>query len=243
MRHGKTSKGIVRILLVIAWLTSAASFAESSLPRTPVVVELFTSQGCNSCPPADALLGELANRSDVVALAFHVDYWDGLGWQDRFALPEAVQRQQRYAETLQHAGVFTPQVVVGGQTSLLGTDRRGIVAHMGTSSDAAPITLVVETAELKIVLGTRPNASLSDVNLVAFVSAASTPIGRGENVGRTLKEFNIVRAFRRLGAWDGASRTFDVALASLPADADQVAVFIQQTGQGAIAGAARTDLR
>jgi hypothetical protein len=239
MRHRKTGNAIVRMLLLATWLASAASFAESP----PVVVELFTSQGCNSCPPADALLGELANRSDVVALAFHVDYWDGLGWHDRFALPEAVQRQRRYAATLPHAGVFTPQVVVGGRSSLLGTDRRGIVARIGTSSDAAPITLAVDATDLKVALGTRPKASPYDVNLVAFVGAASTPIGRGENAGRTLKEFNIVRAFRRLGAWDGAPNTFDVALASLPADADQAAVFIQRAGQGAIAGAARIDLR
>jgi hypothetical protein len=93
--------------------------AQSNSPRGPAVVELYTSQGCSSCPPADALLGELSQMPNVVALAFHVDYWDSIGWRDHFALPTAVERQHRYIETLGLSSAFTPQVVVDGRSSFV----------------------------------------------------------------------------------------------------------------------------
>src|SRR5580765_8042689 len=104
-------------------LASIPSFQAVAGGESPVVIELFTAQGCSSCPPADALLGELARKPNVVALAYHVDYWDELGWKDRFAIPEAVPRQLGYVRRMGRSGAFTPQAVIGGDTSALGSDR------------------------------------------------------------------------------------------------------------------------
>jgi hypothetical protein len=106
-------------------------WAEPPAGAGPVVVELFTSQGCSSCPPADALLGEFAKQQNVIALAYHVDYWDGIGWRDRYSMPEATVRQRRYVESLRQSSAFTPQAVIGGSRSFVGSDRPGIVAAIG----------------------------------------------------------------------------------------------------------------
>src|SRR5271170_5874564 len=164
----------------------------------PVVVELFTSQGCSSCPPADVLLGELAGQQNVVALAFHVDYWDSIGWRDRFSMAAATLRQSRYVDGLRLRSAFTPQVVIGGSRSLVGSDRRGIEAAVaqGASTDV-PVAATVAGDELVISLTEAAATASHDVELVAYLPQATTQIGRGENSGRTLTEFNIVRDFRR----------------------------------------------
>ena len=114
--------------------------AQSNSPRGPAVVELYTSQGCSSCPPADALLGELSQMPNVLALAFHVDYWDSIGWRDHFALPTAVRRQQQYVETLGLSSAFTPQVVVDGRSSFVGSDKRRILAAIAEPLNTIPIS-------------------------------------------------------------------------------------------------------
>ena len=111
-------------------LAAGSRRAQSNTPRGPAVVELYTSQGCSSCPPADAVLGELAQMSNVVALAFHVSYWDNIGWPDHFALPIALERQRRYVETLGLSSAFTPQAVVDGRGSFVGSDKRRILSAM-----------------------------------------------------------------------------------------------------------------
>ena len=227
-----------RVVLVTlaGWVLGASS-------GRAAVVELYTSQGCSSCPPADALLGELAKRSDVVALAFHVGYWDSLGWRDRFAIPESVDRQEGYVQSLGLSSAFTPQLVIDGRTSLVGSDRRRIEAALGPAADPIPVTVHVTSGALLIALPARAVRGGYDVNLVAFLPQASTAIGRGENGGRTLAEFNIVRQFRRLAAWQGEEATLRVALDSFPADATRVAVLLQRTRQGPIDGSAVADLR
>ncbi|HEY1313675.1 MAG TPA: DUF1223 domain-containing protein, partial [Steroidobacteraceae bacterium] len=113
-------------------LRLACALIAPALSR-PAVVELFTSEGCSSCPPAEAYLGDLARRADVLALAFHVDYWDDLGWRDRFELPEAVQRQRLYARNLRLASIYTPQIVVDGRGDFVGSDRASIAAALAQS--------------------------------------------------------------------------------------------------------------
>src|SRR5229473_6152848 len=115
---------LVLTLAIAAVGPPGKGMAQSRSTASSVVVELYTSQGCSSCPPADALLGELARLPNVIALAFHVDYWDSIGWRDRFAVPEAVKRQSRYVETLALSTPFTPQVVIDGRASYVGSDRR-----------------------------------------------------------------------------------------------------------------------
>ena len=210
--------------------------------KGPVVVELFTSQGCSSCPPAEAVLGELSGRADVIAVAFHVDYWDGGGWRDRYSIPDAVRRQHAYTRELRLSSAFTPQAVVDGRTSLVGSDRRSIAATLAEPPAEIPLSLEIVEGSLRIEVPERRARDEHDVNIVAYLSQATTAVGRGENAGRTLTEYNIVRGFATLGKWSGAARHYSVPLSSLPKDADRVAVFVQRANQGPMAGAAALPL-
>jgi hypothetical protein len=217
--------------------------AQSSSPRGPAVVELFTSQGCSSCPPADALLGELSQLPNVLALSFHVDYWDSIGWRDHFALPIARERQRRYVETLGLSSAFTPQVVVDGRSSFVGSDKRRILAAVAEPLNRIPIIVEVARGDITITVPERPDHERYDVNLIAYVPHAATNVGRGENSGRTLEEFNIVRQFRSLGVWNGQDSVFRAPLDSFPGDATRVAVLVQRAQQGPIVGSATALLR
>src|SRR5688500_8706196 len=125
---------------LLSLILVAALFPASAVAR-PVVVELFTSQGCSSCPPADEFLGELARNPDIIALAYHVDYWDDLGWKDRYSLPVASQRQRGYVKRLSRAGAFTPQIVVSGDTSLVGSNRTEVKRAIEGDRDALAMKL------------------------------------------------------------------------------------------------------
>jgi hypothetical protein len=229
-----------------AILIAGASLCCSTLANAqsrPAVVELFTSEGCSSCPPAEAYIGELAQRRDVLALAFHVDYWDDLGWRDRFGLPEAVQRQKAYANTLRLSSVYTPQVVIDGQHDFVGSDRSSIARALAGNRSGVAVALSVRDGEVLVDLGAHEKAAPCDVMLISYLREAVSPIGRGENAGRTLKEFNIVRAFRSLGRWDGQKQVYRSRVDSLPSDATDVAVLIQPVGQAPIIGAGTVALR
>lgn len=234
-------------------------------PR-PAVVELFTSEGCNSCPPAETYVGELVGRGDVLALSFHVDYWDDLGWRDRFGLSQSVERQRAYARSLRLSGVYTPQIVVDGRADYVGSNRGAIDRVLKSSRDGVPLSLTVLDGEARVrlepaggVVGSRASdtsgasgalrgdalakGQSADVVLVAYLHEAVSPIGRGENAGRTLEEFNIVRAIQPLGHWNGSTQEFHTKLASLPQDTTDVAVLVQLPGQGAILAAATQRVR
>lgn len=233
--HGASRK-LVTLLAIIGTLcgTTAAG--------TPVVIELFTSQGCSSCPPADALLGEWARQPNIVALAYHVDYWDDLGWKDPFSIPEAAQRQRGYVKRLSRSGAFTPQAVVSGDTSLIGSNRAELQQAIAAERDALAIVLSKAGPYLSVRLPERWNEPM-DVYAVSYLAEATTQVRRGENARRSLTEVNIVRSFKQLGRWNGQPRTLKVPLASFPRDATAVAVLLQRPGQGAIAGAATLALR
>jgi hypothetical protein len=239
MRHAVRPALIFSLTIFGYWGTC---FAESSATGRPVVVELFTSQGCSSCPPADALLGELARQPNVIALGFHVDYWDSIGWRDRYSIPLATQRQRHYVDELRLSSAFTPQVVINGRRSFVGSDRQRIVAAIAEAPDGVPIEAVVAHGELVISLPDNGDHRNDDVNLVAYLAQATTQVGSGENSGRTLTEFNIVRQFLRVGVWNGKISTFRVPLNSFPSDANRVAVLVQQGNQGSIAAAVTASL-
>jgi hypothetical protein len=223
--------GVLMICGSLGWTASV-----DAQPR-PAVVELFTSEGCSSCPPADAFLGELAERPDVLALAFHVDYWDDLGWRDRFGLAEAVQRQRMYVNTLRLSSAYTPQVVIDGHADFVGSDRASISKGLAGNRDGVGIALSVRDGVVLIDLAAQAVAA-SDIVLVGYRRQAVSAIGRGENAGRTLTEFNIVRGVRTLGQWDGKARQYQARVDSFPADATDVAALVQSVGQGHIIGAA-----
>jgi hypothetical protein len=229
------SKVPYAFLVVVALACHTSAAAENS---RPAVIELYTSQGCSSCPPADALLGELSRQPNVLALAFHVDYWNDQGWTDPYSLRDAVLRQSAYSKARGPASVYTPQVVVDGREEYLGSDRSKIERAIGEVRTGVPVTLDVTDRNLVIALGGGQCLAPSDVLAVTFLRKATSKIGRGENSGRTLEEFNIVRSIRKIGKWNGEAVTFHVPLSAVPKDATDFAVLVQLPGQAQIIGAA-----
>ena len=216
----------------------------------PVVVELFTSQGCSSCPPADALLGELSKRKDVLALGFHVDYWDYIGWKDPYASKLATKRQRQYADTFKLSFVYTPQMVVNGLTETVGSDRAGIEAALekAKARAAAHPSLAFERRTdggLLVHVGAAETKRPATVWLACFDRQRSTPVPRGENAGSTLTNYHIVRHFESLGTWKGQTLELSVAPAVVEEYAgrpDQdMAVLVQTEGIGPILAAERLD--
>ena len=206
----------------------------------PVVVELFTSQGCSSCPPANAFLNELSKQpSDVLALAFHVTYWDYLGWKDPFSLPVATDRQAQYGRRFGD-GSYTPEIVVDGAAGLVGSYRDEVnsaIAKARTQNvTAAEVNLVARDGKASIDIGA--GKGVARVMLVGFDREHVTAIGRGENRGRTMAEANIVRSFRSVGQWNGAP----VHLEEQLPDGEQVAVILE-SADGRIVGASRVSAR
>jgi hypothetical protein len=179
----------------------------------PVVVELFTSEGCSSCPPADRLLAELAkDRHDVLALAFHVTYWNSLGWRDPFSFQAATDRQNDYAATFGTGSVFTPQLIVDGAKSVVGSDRSAVLQTIAASKShqtKAKISLEAQGDKLKIGVGS--GEGTARILLVGFDHEHQTQVGRGENSGRTLIEANIVRSMTTVARWTGLPLTVPVA--------------------------------
>jgi len=189
---------------VVAALAGLAAFAAPLAARAaerPVVVELFTSQGCSSCPPADVLLGELAKRDDVLALAFHVDYWDRLGWKDPFSSSMATARQRAYAKLLGLRTVYTPQLVVDGHDEMVGSDRRRVAQAIAAAKKAqrTDVTIAREGGELVVRVPALADAGRTSVQLVAYAPGETTRVRAGENEGRTLVNANIVRSVEALG--------------------------------------------
>jgi hypothetical protein len=226
------------LFLALALLLSAGVVAAQS---RPTVVELYTSEGCSSCPPAEAQIGKLAKQDGIIALAFHVDYWDQLGWRDRFELPEAVARQRNYAHTLHLPSVYTPQLVIDGQRDVVGGGNG--IGSGGGNKPGVPLDVAVRSDSLVVTLGAQQQPTACDVLLLGYLSQAASSVTRGENAGRELHEFNIVRSVRNLGSWQGEGRTFSVPLTAIAADATAVAVLVQQRDQGPIVGAASRLLR
>jgi len=234
--HLKTAKAIA-MGLFLAVLGNAAEAEDR-----PVVVELFTSQGCSSCPPADALLGELSRRGDVVALAYHVDYWDNLGWKDPFASRSGTERQRVYARSLGLSGLYTPQMVVDGATDVVGSDRRSVLAAVSGQRQGPAIQLLREDGVLKVGVAAQKGAQAAEAVLVAYTEQAETKVQRGENAGRSLTEYGIVRGVYPLGRWTGDATSFSIDLSTVARDATAVAVLLQTPGPGRIVGAAKAKI-
>jgi hypothetical protein len=232
-------------LVAAVLLHAAASFSPAAAVAAepvPVVVELFTSQGCNSCPPADLVLGELTRRDDVLPLSFHVTYWDRLGWPDSFGLAASTGRQRDYAGSLGRRGVYTPQMVIGGRIDVVGSQRRRVLEaiELLRGEPAAALAIAIEQGALRLSGGASEPCSLW---LVAFDRAHDVAIERGENRGQTLRYHNVVREITGLGDWDGTALTLPLPLERLAADQrDGAAVLVQRKADGAILTARRIDL-
>jgi hypothetical protein len=196
---------------VVAAVAAIVSLGASAAER-PVanVVELFTSQGCSSCPPANANLIRLRDRPDVLALSFAVTYWDQLGWKDTFGRGEYTARQETYEAPLGHDGPFTPQIVVNGRSDVVGDELASIegLLHRGHLSAAPSIAL--DGGSLRVGAGSAPKAG-ADVWIVRYdPRVQNVPVARGENAGRTLPHSNVVHALTRVGTWRGEAASYQV---------------------------------
>ena len=235
-----------------AGLAVAAGPVRAAGPEArPVVVELFTSQGCSSCPPADALLGELAKRDEVVALAFHVDYWDYIGWKDPFGDPLHTARQRAYAARFQQRAIYTPQMVIDGAGHVVGSRRGDVEAAIGARlamSPAERVTIPVEFGRrsdgaVTAIVPPAATTGPADLLLAAVDAQHVTDIKRGENSGRVLADFNVVRSIARIGRWDGSPLSVTVRPDTWHRGADTLVILLQEADHGPIWGVARVPLR
>ena len=210
---------------------------------TPVVLELYTSQGCSSCPPADALLTELAGLDGVIALALHVDYWDYLGWKDAFGRPGNTARQRAYAKAARSRTIFTPEMVVQGEERLKGHDAKsilkGIARHQKQPAAVAlSVTRDGEVLEVHLAPEGEANAGPSDVHLVRYTPQESVAIEGGENAGLDLTYTNIVTEWETVARWDGLA-PLDLRLEG--EKAGPVAVIVQKAHMGPVLTAAKLE--
>ena len=204
-------------------------------PRSPIVVELFTSQGCSSCPPANANLIELSKRSDVLPLSFAVTYWDYLGWKDIFDKPEFTDRQVAYERPLGQPGPYTPQMVINGVSTTVGNKLDVVEQLIGAARPLSGPTVTLEPDSASIGAATL-SAAAADVWLVRYdPNLVEVPVARGENTGRTLPHTHVVHGLERLGGWSGAAVSF--ALPKAPGGL-KTAILVQASNGGPILGAA-----
>lgn len=214
----------------------------------PVVVELFTSQGCSSCPPADSYLGQLAQRKDVLPLSYHVDYWDYIGWKDQFADPAYVGRQRAYAMTLGQHMVYTPQVVVAGAVDAQGAERSVIeqrIREAKARQRMYPLEVArdAQTGEVLLELPEAPLPVPATLWLVTYQYKDQAAIDRGVNSGRTLDSYNTVRSLQKVGVWNGKAGTISLQLdaRAKAAKPNACAVFANLADYGPIVAAVAFD--
>jgi hypothetical protein len=218
------------------------------------VVELFTSQGCSSCPPADKILGELAKDPSVIALSLPIDYWDYLGWKDTLADSRFSARQKAYSHMRGDRDVYTPQVVVNGAAHVIGSDRariEGAIKDTGKTDKvmSLPVTMSLSGKQLTVSVAAAKDANTptrGEIWLCSISKAVPIAIGRGENSGREVTYYNVVRNLLKVGDWNGSAGSWTVPLDSVMHDGIDAAAVLVQDGSrdkpGRMLGAAFTPL-
>jgi hypothetical protein len=216
----------------------------STTPKA--VVELFTSQGCSSCPAADALLNELAGRDDLIAISLSVDYWDYLGWKDTLANAKFSDRQKAYSKSLGDGMVYTPQMVVNGRAHVNGSDEAKITRAIGKTEHAfaasmVPVRMSTGDGRLVVEVGSESQTAVKEATvwLAVISKSVEVPITRGENKGKTIVYSNVVRDLIPIGTWNGKPMTVQLQRDTfMHSGAERCAVLVQQGRGGPIVGAA-----
>ena len=224
-----------RMLCVTALALGSAGAAAD----TPVVVELFTSQGCSACPPADQLLAHLAEQDGIIALSLHVDYWDYLGWRDGLALPAFTKRQKSYARAAKEIAIFTPQMVVGGVHSVAGFQPMELADLIRRHRQApSPVTLTLDRDGSRVWIDVAAEEPVGEtlVHLVRYDPEVEVEIASGENAGRTMRYANVVTEWHVLGRWSGSG---SARLDGVAPGGQAVVVLVQKAPQGEILAARR----
>ncbi|NBJ10289.1 DUF1223 domain-containing protein [Microvirga sp. SYSU G3D207] len=247
MFHGGIMASRLRFFPAALALAALLQPARAEQPRA--VVELFTSQGCSSCPPADALLVEYSRQPDIVALSLPVNYWDYLGWKDTLAHVAFTERQKAYAHSRKDRQVFTPQMIVNGKKSSIGSDRDQIEqAIQATTKGRKALPVQVKLSEtngtVTIAVEETPDTAQreGEIWVLPVLRSQTVPIERGENRGKTITYANVVRGLNRVGEWRGGSARFEVPLETALKGGDGYVVLLQSTDAarpGVILGAAK----
>jgi hypothetical protein len=239
----------VGLTLVLA----LAGYANAGQPQGPhpVVIELFTSQGCSDCPAADRIVAELAKRRDVLALSLPITYWDMLGWKDTFATEANTYRQKSYAKTMNRSGIYTPQVVVDGKIDVVGNQRDRVMAAITNRqtqiANESPINLTLGIASGRVEIAIPASARakekpLATIWVMRTLSNASVNVQQGENKNHQLAYANLVRELHRAGEWTGEAMKIDVPITTGKSKHDGVAVVLQSHDYGEVIAAAMIKL-
>jgi hypothetical protein len=242
---------VIRVLKLGVCLSAILSFADSASAGQhgdgrPIVVELFTSQGCSDCPAADQIVVELAKRKDVIALSLPITYWDMLGWKDTFATGANTKRQQAYAKAMNRTGIYTPQMIVDGVVDVVGNQRErvfSVIAARGAqppNQQAADLNLGLASGRVEISIGashakTKP---LATIWVMRTLSLAAVSVQQGENKNRMLTYANLVREMQRMGEWTGEAMKINLPVALGHSKQDGVAVILQSNDYGEVLAAA-----
>lgn len=211
----------------------------------PTVVELFTSEGCSSCPPAEALLRDLADRPDILALEFHVDYWDYIGWPDPYADARYTQRQRDYAAYFSNRVIYTPQMVFQGRREAPGSRRWQVEENLEAvkNTPRIPVSLTMaETGQLALEVAALDTPVDAEILLITYDDYRESQVTRGENAGKTLTHRHVVRSMESLGRWDGTAVKLVREVPPLQSDSAGCAVLVQARDTGIILGAASITL-
>jgi hypothetical protein len=256
MASSGVSKGfsVLSACAVGSWAVFAFLSSASAQPRA--VVELFTSQGCSSCPPADKIIGELAKDPSIIALSMPITYWDYLGWKDTLADARFSARQKAYSGMRGDRDVYTPQVVINGGLQVIGSDLARIqdaIKDTGKTETvmSVPVSMTVSGKEVKVSVAAsgsdRPTAAHGEVWICSVSKEVPITIGRGENKGRELTYYNVVRSWLKVGDWNGTAANWTVPLENVAREGVDAAVVYVQDGSrekpGAMRGAAYTLLQ
>jgi hypothetical protein len=223
--------------------TSLIAPAWAAPQGRPVVVELFTSQGCSASPPADALLAELSRQPGIVALSLNVDYWDYRGWRDTLGSADCTQRQRDYAAHRGDGRVYTPQAVINGRTEMVGSDRDGLLAAIArerTHGGLVPVSLSSGEREVRVEIGAAPSEDLrhnATIWVATLVPRTVVDIERGENAGRTIAYTNVVRKIVPAGMWHGQPTVLSLPRPAIMAEGTFCVALLQADGTGPILGA------
>lgn len=230
------------VLLAMTLIVSPDARAGNKI----TVVELYTSQGCSSCPPADTYLGKLAERADILALSFHVDYWDYIGWKDPYALHFNTERQRAYARNLGMGYVYTPQMIIQGMAHTTGSNQESVETLIRDLKGAKRLDVQLGLAEKGIKLdisGGTFDDETGRILITTYDAKHENDVRRGENSGRTLAHYNVVRDMAEVGVWKGEKLSMLLTDKMIEMKGhDGCAVLIQSAKSGRILGAAKIDL-
>ena len=232
-------------VLFAAAIANGAWAGQTAHADRPIVVELFTSQGCSDCPAADRLVSELAKRKGVIALSLPITYWDMLGWKDTFATEANTQRQKSYARAMNRSGIYTPQMIIDGRLDVVGNQRDHVLAALSAraaepAGETIPILIGTASGRVEISIPaakTKPR-TLATIWVMRTLAHGSVNVEQGENRNHLLTYTNVVRDLKRAGEWNGEAMKIDLPMNLAKTRQDGIAVILQASDFGPVLGAA-----